>query len=174
MDKSQSITTVSLRFDPTQDRPGFIYDDGGRADAGFKGTTGDCVTRAIAIAADLPYREVYEALGSGALGDRTIMAKYELRYGAQARRHASPRDGVSRRVYDTYLKSLNWWWTPTMHIGSGTTVHLRPDELPGGRAICRLSKHLCAVIDGEVHDTHDPSRDGTRAVYGYWTPSLVY
>lgn len=25
-----------------------------------------------------------------------------------------------------------------------------------------------AVVDGVVRDTHDPSRDGTRCVYGYW------
>ena len=40
----------------------FIYDDGGRAAAGFKGKTGDCVTRAIAIATGRPYREVYDRL----------------------------------------------------------------------------------------------------------------
>ena len=37
----------------------FKYNDGGRAEAGYKGDTGDCVTRAIAIAAELPYKEVY-------------------------------------------------------------------------------------------------------------------
>jgi hypothetical protein len=31
-----------------------------------------------------------------------------------------------------------------------------------------VSKHYCAVIDGVIHDTSDPSRDGTRCVYGYW------
>ena len=40
----------------------FTFNDGGRADAGFKGQTGDCVTRAIAIVAQKPYMEVYEAL----------------------------------------------------------------------------------------------------------------
>jgi hypothetical protein len=40
----------------------FVYNDGGRKAAGFKGTTGDCVTRAIAIATDRPYIEVYNAL----------------------------------------------------------------------------------------------------------------
>lgn len=34
----------------------FQYNDGGRAEAGFKGTTGDCVCRAIAIATERPYR----------------------------------------------------------------------------------------------------------------------
>jgi hypothetical protein len=36
------------------------------------------------------------------------------------------------------------------------------------RDVARLSRHLCAVVDGVVHDTFDPSRDGTRCVYGYW------
>ena len=31
------------------------------------------------------------------------------------------------------------------------------------------SKHCTAWIDGECHDTYDPTRDGTRCVYGYWT-----
>ena len=32
----------------------------------------------------------------------------------------------------------------------------------------RLSRHITAVVDGVIHDTHDPSRKGTRCVYGYW------
>ena len=55
-----------------------------------------------------------------------------------------------------------------MGIGTGCKVHLRKDELPMGRIIVALSKHYAAVIDGVVHDTHDPSRSGTRCVYGYW------
>ncbi len=146
----------------------FVHDDGGRAAAGFKGSTGDCVTRAIAIATGLPYREVYDALHQGALNDRVVTAKLELRYGKNARRHASPRDGVHPRVYRRYLAELGWQWVPTMQIGQGTTVHVRADELPAGRLIVRLSKHLAAVVDGVLHDTGDCSRDGTRAVYGYW------
>jgi hypothetical protein len=57
-----------------------------------------------------------------------------------------------------------------MKIGQGTTVHLRTEELPTGRLVVRLSGHLCAVIDGVIHDTHDPSRQGTRCVHGYWQP----
>jgi hypothetical protein len=40
----------------------FIYDDGGRSAVGFKGNTGDCVTRAISIATGKSYKEVYNAL----------------------------------------------------------------------------------------------------------------
>ena len=40
----------------------FKYNDGGRELAGYKGKTGDCVTRAIAIATGKPYQEVYDNL----------------------------------------------------------------------------------------------------------------
>ena len=55
-----------------------------------------------------------------------------------------------------------------MQIGSGCTVHLRDGELPMGRLLVSVSKHLVAVIDGVIHDLSDPSRNGTRCVYGFW------
>jgi hypothetical protein len=152
----------------------WVRDDGGRAAAGFTGHTGDCVVRAIAIACELPYAQVYRALHEATLADRVVMAKLELRYGAQARRHASPRAGVNRRVYERYLREVGWAWTPTMKIGQGCTVHLRAEELPNGRLIVRVSRHMCAVIDGVIHDTHDPRRGGTRCVYGYWQHPVAH
>lgn len=56
-----------------------------------------------------------------------------------------------------------------MGVGTGCKVHLRAAELPKGRLIVRVSRHLVAVLDGMIHDTHDCSRDGTRCVYGYWS-----
>jgi hypothetical protein len=38
----------------------FIYNDGGRVATGYKGRASDCVVRAIAIATQKPYQEVYE------------------------------------------------------------------------------------------------------------------
>lgn len=135
------------------------YDDGGRAAAGFRGETRDCVTRAIAIATERPYREVYDALNRLARAERP-------RHGAS---RSSSRAGVGRLVRHRYLEALGWRWTPTMAIGSGTRVHLRRDELPAGRIIVALSRHSAAVVDGVVRDTYDPSRGGSRAVYGYWS-----
>lgn len=138
----------------------WIYSDGGRFEAGLHGATGDCVCRAIAIATRRPYHEVYDALNAAAVGERR---------GSKKRGISNARTGVYKRTYRRYLASLGWNWVPTMRIGSGCTVHMRPEELPGGRLIVALSKHLSAVIDGVTIDTHDPSRDGMRCVYGYWT-----
>jgi hypothetical protein len=71
-------------------------------------------------------------------------------------------------LHSAILAERGWKWTATMGIGTGCTVHLRADELPSGRIIATVSGHLVAVVDGVVHDTHDPTRDGTRCVYGYY------
>lgn len=145
----------------------YIYDDGGRSLCGYKGSAGDCVTRSIAIATEKPYSEVYD--------DLFRLAKA---YGAERRdkvarrirgkNDASPRNGMWKQIYRPYLESLGWKWVPTMKIGTGCKVHLNEKELPSGRLIVSVSKHLTAVIDGVIHDTHDPSRGGTRCIYGYF------
>lgn len=131
----------------------WVYDDGGRAAAGYKGHAGDCVARAIAIATGTPYADVYADLA----------ARHKVRSGTR-----TARNGVATKDIHATFTTLGWVWVPTMFIGSGTTVHLRADELPLGRIVARCTKHVVAVIDGVAHDTHDPSRGGTRAVYGYW------
>lgn len=136
----------------------YVRDDGGRTDAGFKGETGDCVVRAIAIGAELSYGEVYRAL-------RANMRETASRRGKKVR---TPRSGVPRSVYERFLFDHGWCWEPCMEIGSGCQVHLRPDELPAGRLIVAVSRHLVAVVNRVIHDTHDPSRGGTRCVYGFY------
>jgi hypothetical protein len=138
-----------------------IYDDGGRAEAGYKGSTGDCVARAIAITRGLSYQEVYDALADGNANERKTTKSSGIR---------TARDGihVTRDWFKRYMAELGFTWTPTMQIGQGCKVHLRDGELPIGCLVVQVSKHYTAVIDGVIHDTHDPSRDGTRCVYGYW------
>jgi hypothetical protein len=135
------------------------------------------VTRAIAIATRQDYRGVYDALNEMGQQERPT----------KRGRKSSSRTGVSRKMYEKYLLARGWVWTPTMKIGSGCTVHLVVDELPAGRLIVSLSRHLTCVSIyestngdkrspeygvvtryGVVRDTHDPTRGGTRCVYGYY------
>jgi hypothetical protein len=141
----------------------FQVDDGGRAAAGFRGQTGDCVCRAIAIATEQPYAEIYAALNGAAQRERPRVG----------RKRSSARTGVQIPTIRRYLASIGWRWVPTMQVGQGCKVHLRAEELPSGRLIVSVSRHLVAVIDGVVHDTHDPTRGGTRCVYGYYTRQAV-
>jgi hypothetical protein len=157
----------------------WIYDDGGRAEAGFRGHTGDCVARAVAIASGRPYREVYVRLAEGNAAQRATART--------PKRGRTARSGicVGRKWFKDYMRELGFRWVPTMAIGTGTRVHLADGELPDGRLVVQVSKHYTAVIDGTIHDTYDPQRrtaymkagpDGRavvdhvsdRAVYGYY------
>lgn len=168
----------------------FVYNDGGRADAGYKGDAGDCVVRAVAIATEQPYQTVYDALSEGCKTQRLTK---------RSKATSSARDGVNvrRKWFKDYMESIGWKWTPTMLVGQGCKVHLTDGELPSGRLVVAVSKHYTTVIDGVVHDTHDPQReihstrpitpdrpilpyefthDGKwahsiqrRCVYGYWS-----
>jgi hypothetical protein len=145
----------------------WCLDDGGRQAAGFVGETGNCVTRAITIATELPYKQVYDDLFA-------LTRAYADEHGDRVSDYiafngASPRGGVFRKVFEPYLLRSGWTWTPTMRIGSGCQMHRRPDELPSGRLVVSLSRHLVAVIDGVVHDIHDCTRGGRRCVYGYYS-----
>lgn len=142
----------------------WVRDDGGRAAAGFRGDAGDCVCRSIAIVTGRPYAEVYKRLADGT-GDQ--------RAGKRGRKARSAAHGIStrRKWFRDYMTELGMFFVPLMQIGSGCTAHLRAGEpwVPPGRVIVAVSKHYTALIDGVIHDTHDPSRGGSRCVYGYWT-----
>ena len=128
----------------------WIFDDGGRSNYYKKLNVGDCVCRAISIASESDYKVIYKLLKEYGGGE-------------------SPRNGVYKEVYTALLKDMGWTWVPCSGKGiKNSNVHLRSDELPRGRIICRVSKHLTCVVDGELHDTYDCTRGGNRKVYGYW------
>lgn len=131
-----------------------IWDDGGRADSGYVGLAGDCVTRAIAIATGTSYRDIYRALGAVA--------------------EMTPRDGVFDSVSAKYLAELGWVY----HRGSGK--NLASEILPKGAVIVHLtapkygrSGHLCSVIDHVLYDTWNPCNDHILVVTGYWTRPAI-
>lgn len=137
----------------------FVYNDGGRAAAGYNGITGDCVCRAIAIATGKHYQEIYDLINECAKSER---------HGCRKRGVSSARTGVYKECIHKVMQKLGWKWKPIMQIGSGCTCHLRDGELPLGRLVVSVSRHCVAVIDGVINDLSDCSRDGTRCVYGYW------
>ena len=137
----------------------YIYNDGGRAEAGFKGTTGDCGVRAIAIALEKPYKEVYDQVNKICKNEKPSKTR---------RGKSSARTGIHGHTFKKILEFYGWKWIPTMFIGSGCRVHLKKDELPSGRIICKASRHYVAIIDGVINDTYDGSRNEKRCVYGYY------
>lgn len=139
----------------------FTYNDGGRTAAGYQGKAGDCVCRAIAIAAQLPYADVYKVLASG-MGSQRKTKRTK-------RQAASARNGIytRRKWFKDYMGSLGFTWTATMRIGTGCTTHLDAKELPRGRLVVAVSRHYTTMIDGVVHDTFDPRREESTEI-GYF------
>ncbi|MFG0261388.1 MAG: DUF2786 domain-containing protein [Novipirellula sp. JB048] len=128
----------------------FLWNDGGRAASGFVGLVGDCVTRAIAIATGTSYRDVYRELGD--VSNKT------------------PRNGVCTTHSETYLKQLDWRYTP------GRGRRFTAASLPKGIVIVHLEMperrrhgHFCCVIDHVIHDTWNPSEEPDYQIVGYWT-----
>jgi hypothetical protein len=99
-----------------------VIDDGGR-----------CVCRAVAIATERPYQEIYDRL----------KALMELE---GPRR----RSGVEEFVQHKLMEALGWTWVSPTH-----KTHLREDDLPPGRLVVSISQNSVAVVDGVIHDTHD-------------------
>lgn len=125
----------------------YLFNDGGRAAAGYKGLTGDCACRAIAIITEKEYKQVYKDLFAllKIIGEK------------------SPRHGCRDLVCRIYL-----WWNGFKYVSCKSVVYFRSDELPPGRLIVRMHKHMAAVIDGVLHDTHDCSGGGVKFIYGYY------
>lgn len=143
--------------------------DGGHREAGMRGKGRNaCVPRAIAIALDLDYRETHDALEAAqqewATTGRTSKAK------RRAAGRTIAQEGVHKPVYTAFLAKRGWHHVSLMEVGKQRERNPRFVDLPTtGTIIANVSKHLTAVIDGVIHDAYDPTRGGTRTVYGYWT-----
>ena len=134
----------------------FVRDDGGRAKAGFTpADVADSLCRSLAIVTRRDYAEVHQEINAWAR-DQGI------------RRRSPAEGGLYIEEHKEFLKQSGLVWVPTMQIGKGCEIHLRKEELPRGRLVVRISKRWTAAVNGMVHDTHDPSREGTRCVYGYY------
>lgn len=127
----------------------FVWNDGGRAACGFVGSTGDCVTRAIAIATGKVYRDVYDSLSD--LSEQTA------------------RHGVYQDEIDAYLRREGWSQAKARMID--------PDAIPSGVLILQFdpssqsrkrTRHLACVIDHTLHDTWNPFEDSEYVVESYW------
>ena len=128
----------------------YIFNDGGRAAAGLKGTAGDCGARAMAIALGLDYKAAYKELAQ---------ANKDMGFAKSA------RNGIMKNVYDMVLKRHGWVWHSAPKFDGRKA---RCSDMPTGTVIARQSHHFVAVIDAQPHDIFDCTR---KMIYGYWAKS---
>lgn len=137
----------------------FNYNSGGREKYFKRENVKDCVCRAITIANDMDYLEVYNMINEYSKKEHKTKRKGI----------SSARNGVYKETYKKVLENLGWTFVPTMSIGSGCQVHLKANEIPMNKTIiAKVSRHLVCVKNGVINDTYNCSKNGTRCVYGYW------
>lgn len=137
------------------------YNDGGRSLYFKAKNVGDCAIRALATGMQKDYKEVYNAL-------------------TKLNKGQSCRNGTPKNVDSKYLKQNGWKTIPNiMAKGTGILYHLNYWDLKElikhyPRMIIQVSKHLTTIIDGELNDTYDCSRGGTRGIYKIWVPEITF
>lgn len=144
----------------------YVFDDGGRAEAGFKGKTGDCVARAIAIATGLPYREVYDRLASENAGQRVTKHTRKSLAGVK-----TARKGIytGRKWFKDYMAELGFRWVGLAKIGEPSRITVDHFSKHYGQTyILSLRRHSAAMVDGNLRDSWDSGYGGTATVFGFW------
>ena len=138
---------------------GYRYDDGGRAAAGFKGHTGDCVVRAIAILTGIPYLDVYRRMaaamkqaGYSASGDG---------YRQRPREALKPRLPV--RKIQNFVKTS--YGLRRVNLGLGSRPTYTETWRLHGDCLAGTAKHISAIVDHTLRDTFD-SRVYDGRLYG--------
>ena len=123
-------------------------DDGGRAAAGFKGGTGDCLVRAMAIASGQPYREVYAHVAATYKVHgykRTGNAYYMGR--KSKRGQLTPKKAQDRALMDMGFTKVPLLPGPRPTYTEVARVH--------GTAVVGTTKHIGVIRDGVYRDTFD-------------------
>ena len=148
----------------------FMFSDGGRELAGYKGDAGDCVTRAIstAIAWESDSRYEYEKHRSELMKRMSSWRKTSRSKKAKATKSNSVRNGTPQEVYRPYLEDLGWERVSLVKFGDPTRKEMVKEDIPDGVVILEVSKHLVACVRHAVFDTWD-CREATIFVEGFAT-----
>ena len=131
----------------------YQYDDGGREAAGYRGRTGDCVVRAIAVCARQNYRAVYLTMAEQM--KRNGYAASGNAYAIRERHRRAPRRKgqiSARRVQDRVLELYGF---RKVRLPAGARPTFTEAHRRFGDCIVGTTKHVAAVVDGALRDTFD-------------------
>jgi hypothetical protein len=122
----------------------FQYNDGGRHRAGFRENVGDCVTRSISILFGFDYLDAHQQVN-------ILLKRF-------SDGNSLVPNGITNSSTKKLMKHFGLIWNPTNSF---------LDIPRKGKVILNFPLHVCAVIDGTIHDTHD-NRDISNRIYGFW------
>lgn len=122
--------------------------DAGRSTSKRAKQKNDCTVRALATARGLPYDDAYDLLAAaGRKCGRGFAFSKWINEQPWAKKISFPAVKGKRRMNPATFSQ----------------------QFPHGRFVCQVAKHVFAVIDGVVHDTHASRPD--RCIYTAWAIS---
>lgn len=128
----------------------WVWSDGGRSQSKRPRQKDDCTVRALAIACAMPYDEAYDILAqAGRKCSRGFPFAEWINCQPWATKIAFPAVKGQRR----------------MNPSSFVSVY------PSGTYICKVAKHVFAVIDGVLYDTSENPPD--RCIYTAWAVKAI-
>ena len=133
----------------------FTFNDGGRSKY-FKGQTGDCVVRAIAIATGGDYKVIYDDLFQA---NKDYMSSKNTKLAKQMKSRAreksgTPRAGIYKKIFDKYLLSKGWKYVSCRTFGG--TERTKLDQLMHlDNIIVNINRHSMCMQKGVVQDIWD-------------------
>ena len=130
----------------------YQYNDGGRKEAGYKGHTGDCVARALAISTGKPYKEIYDFVGE-------TMKSHGYKRSANAYYSGNHRRGMRKPklVQEDIIRSFGF---EKVKLPKGPRPTYRQAYEQYGDCMVATRGHILAIKDGAVQDIFDDQ--------GYW------
>ena len=130
----------------------YIYDDGGRKAAGYKGDTGDCAVRAIAIAADADYQHVYKAMCDAMQEHGYVASGNAYR---QKRKDGGKRKRGQLNGKQVQQEVMAQFGFRKVTLGAGERPTYTEAHARYGNCIVSTTRHVCALKGGALRDTFD-------------------
>lgn len=130
----------------------YQFNDGGRSNSKRPKQKNDCTVRALVIATDMKYDEVYDLLKD---------AGRKASKGFQLGEWLSTVDTVS-----ILGRKFNVMTFPAVKGQRRMNPEAFSERFPKGVFICKTAKHVFAVIDGVQYDTFQERPD--RCIYKAW------
>lgn len=120
---------------------------------------GDCGTRAVCLALDLPYQPTWREITA-------LIRKHETRYryGEWAETKATADGGTSRGILQRYLAQHRWVY---QRAPAGTLF--KADNMPP-LCIAHQAGHWVCVKDGAVWDSWDSRGKRSKKLLGWFCP----
>ena len=129
---------------------GYCFDDGGRQEAGYKGKTGDCVPRAIAIVTGLPYKQVYKTMA-----DAMKEHGYAASGNAYQQRGAKGHKKGQRNAKDIQVDVIQKLGLRKVKFEKGVRPTYSEAHAQYGDCLVFTTRHAVALVGGKLRDTWD-------------------